>query len=54
MLDYEFLNWMADRLVYKYGESSNIDFVMRLRDIPDGIKRLEQEQAFHNKFAEGG
>ena len=30
-LDGEFLSWVADRLVSVYGESPNVDFVLRLR-----------------------
>lgn len=26
-----FLDWLADRLVFVYGESENVDFVRRLR-----------------------
>lgn len=29
----EFLEWVADRLVHVYGESPNVDFVHRLREI---------------------
>lgn len=29
--DADFLNWVADRLVSKYGESENVDFVQKLR-----------------------
>ena len=31
--DPEFLNWLADRLVFVYGESPNVDFVRRLREM---------------------
>ena len=31
--DKAFLNWLADRLVYIYGESPNVDFVNKLRCI---------------------
>jgi hypothetical protein len=31
--DGEFLSWVADRLVHVYGESPNVDFVLKLRDI---------------------
>ena len=31
--DAEFLLWIADRLVFVYGESPNIDFVLKLRKI---------------------
>jgi hypothetical protein len=33
--DKEFLNWLADRLVHKYGESENVDFVLHLRSLAD-------------------
>ena len=38
MSNSQFLNWIADRLVMKYGESENVDFVQRLRSIagPEG------------------
>lgn len=29
--DPDFLDWLADRLVYVYGESPNVDFVLALR-----------------------
>lgn len=35
MKDLEFLNWIADRLVNVYGESPNVDFVHKLREIAD-------------------
>jgi len=28
-----FLNWIADRIVNVYGESENVDFVIKLREI---------------------
>lgn len=31
--DAEFLNWIADRIVHVYGESNNVDFVIKLRSI---------------------
>lgn len=33
MKDDDFLNWVADRLVHVYGESENVDFVLKLRQI---------------------
>ena len=33
MKDKNFLNWLADRLVFHYGESGNTDFVHKLRAI---------------------
>lgn len=29
--DSEFLNWLGDRLVHVYGESENVDFVLKVR-----------------------
>lgn len=31
MTDSDFLNWIADRIVNIYGESEQVDFVLRLR-----------------------
>lgn len=31
--DSAFLSWIADRLVNHYGESPNVDFVLRLREL---------------------
>lgn len=31
--DEEFLNWVADRLVYVHGDHKNVDFVHHLREI---------------------
>ena len=33
MTDAAFLQWVADRFVYVYGESPNVDFVLRLKRI---------------------
>lgn len=33
MTDKEFLTWIASRLVNVHGESDNVDFVQRLRQI---------------------
>lgn len=35
--DNEFLNWLADRLVHVYGESPNVDFVLKLKAIANNI-----------------
>jgi septal ring factor EnvC (AmiA/AmiB activator) len=37
----KFLNWIADRLVYVYKESENVDFVLRLRELANEIQKLE-------------
>lgn len=36
--DWHFLHWVADRLVYIYKESPNVDFVLRLREMAEGYK----------------
>jgi hypothetical protein len=41
MTDQEFLNWVADRLVNKYGESPDVDFVDHLRHLAKRIDRGE-------------
>lgn len=33
MTDLQFLKWLAERLVTQYGESPNVDFVLRLQKI---------------------
>jgi hypothetical protein len=33
--DRRFLSWLADRLVYVYGESPNVDFVLKLRELSE-------------------
>jgi hypothetical protein len=33
----EFLSWIADRLVHKYGEDENVDFVLALRRLSKSI-----------------
>lgn len=29
----QFLNWIADRFVHVYGESEQVDFVLKLREM---------------------
>lgn len=36
--DADFLEWLAYRLVNQYGESLNVDFVLRLRKIVDALR----------------
>jgi hypothetical protein len=43
--DNDFLNWLADRLVHVYGESPNVDFVHKLREI---AKNTHPEQTRGN------
>lgn len=35
MNDKEFLKWVHDRIVNVYGESPNVDFLIRLREITE-------------------
>jgi hypothetical protein len=44
--DREFLNWVADRLVHVYGESPNVDFVRKLREIAEAEKQKEDAVGF--------
>lgn len=37
--DAGFLMWMADRIVHVYGESPNVDFVLKLREIADRLDK---------------
>lgn len=37
----EFLNWIADRLVYVHGESPNVDFVLALRRMATKFLQLD-------------
>lgn len=37
MTDKEFLDWLADRLVYVYDESPNVNFVHKLKNIAKNI-----------------
>ena len=41
MRDWEFLDWVANRLVYVYSESPNVDFVLKLGAI---VRRLRDEE----------
>jgi len=47
----EFLNWVADRFVYLYQESEQVDFVQRLREIPDKEVNLSQLQQESHRIA---
>ena len=41
MEDSEFLNWMADRIVNVYKESRQVDFVQKLYEISDSIRKKD-------------
>lgn len=49
--DAEFLSWMADRLVFVYGESPNIDFVHYLRRLATEAEKKERRRALHRYIA---
>lgn len=38
--DADVLNWIADRLVFVYGESPHVDFVLRLREIEERLRAV--------------
>ena len=35
--DKQFLHWIADRLHFVYGESNNVDFILKLRSIAETL-----------------
>lgn len=37
--DSEFLHWLTARLVKVYGESPNVDFVLKLHEIADNLEK---------------
>ena len=39
----QFFTWLADRLVYVYDESPNVDFVLSLHERIISIDKMEQE-----------
>lgn len=39
--DHQHLQWIHDRIVHVYGESENVDFLIRLRAIIADVKRRE-------------
>lgn len=47
MTDSEFLSWLRDRLIYVYGESPSVDFVLRLGEI---IEKLELQEIQKKHF----
>jgi len=40
MTDKQFLNWVADRFVFVYGESPKVDYVQKLRAMADAAPGL--------------
>ena len=47
MTDAEFIHWIADRFVYAYGESENVDFVRRLRKIAERLDVRDDESVYN-------
>lgn len=45
MTDSQFLSWLRDRLIFVYGESPNVDFVLRLERI---VKEMENRELVAN------
>lgn len=45
MTDSEFLNWLADRLVHVYGESENVDFVLKVRRLAQAAAHPVAQEA---------
>lgn len=45
MTDSEFLNWLGDRLVYVYGESENVDFVLKVRRLAQAAAQPANAEA---------
>ena len=41
MSDSEFLNWIADRLVFVHGDMDGQDFIIRLRKMAEGEPKRE-------------
>ena len=47
MTNSEHLQWLHDRIVNVYGESENVDFLIRFREIIKGIKDSEDIQCIN-------
>ena len=45
MRDYDFLMWLADRLVNVYKENDSVDFVHKLKDVALRLKLQQENQA---------
>ena len=46
----EHLQWIHDRMVYQYGESPNVDFLIKLRNIIAETKQTEEQFEGYLKF----
>ena len=42
MSDAEFLRWLKARLVTVYGESENVDFVLRLEKVTEHLEKVTE------------
>ena len=38
MTDADFLKWVAARLIFVYGESPNVDFVLKLEELAKSLE----------------
>lgn len=45
--DSKHLQWIHDRIINKYNESENVDFLIRLREI---IEKLQKEEKSFNNY----
>ena len=53
MTDGEFLNWVADRLVHRYNENENVDFVLVLRRIAEKVEKIDVNRIAIAKMIKG-
>lgn len=44
MTDKEFLSWIYDRMIYKYGENENVDYLHRFKRIIDSLQEEPRPQ----------
>jgi len=53
MTDSEHLQWLHDRIVNVYGESENVDFLIRFREIIKDIKDEEDIKYIKENLMKG-
>jgi len=53
MTDSEHLQWLHDRIVNVYGESENVDFLIRFREIIKDIKDEEDIKYIKENIMKG-
>ena len=46
MEDSEHLKWIHNRIVNEYGESENVDFLIRMREIIAILEKEEKQEHF--------